>query len=171
MHKVIVGKLGDKDLTYYQYADLDESKKANLPNGVHFYWEFDGQRIYSPGEVVQLVLEHAQKGQLQSSDFTTSHNIRKYYKQLFDAQKNAALEQMNKVRQNISEMTGIPTDIKQASLKNLSDTIKLYQNNDMFPDIDGIFRPSRKTAEKLVGGKEQLNKLLTREQQQRLFEV
>lgn len=169
MHKVIVGKLGDYDLTYCQYANLDEAKKADLPNGTHFFWEYKGQRIYSPGEIVQLVIEHAQSGQLQSSDFTTHQNIQKYYKGLFESQKKSALEQMGKVKQGMEAMTDIPDEIKKVSIENLDNTIKIYQDSDMFPDIDGIFRPKRETAEKLVGGKENLNKMLTPEQQRNLF--
>lgn len=170
MQETTVGKLGNKDLKFFQCVDLEEAQKANLPNGTHFYWEYDGQRIYTPGEIVTLVIQHSQEGSLQVNTMINSRSIQDHYKNLYEAQRKSILEHMGKMKTQLQKQTqGMPQAAQGEALRNLDQTMDFYKKHTPFPGVDGVFRPTRKQAEVLLHGKDNLDKTLTKEQQAELF--
>lgn len=169
MQKIAVGELNNKALTFVQLENENDIKQANVPQGVCFFWEYEGQRIYAPGEVVNLVLEHSQAGTLNINNFITKQNIESYYQNLYDTQRKNILSQFEKLKNDINGTPNISSETKKAALENLENSIKNYRNNIPFPDRDGIFSPSLDQAIALAGGQEQLDKIFTKEQQNALF--
>ncbi len=169
MDKVKVGELGDKDLTFHQCMTSEEAKEQGLPEGTHFFWEYDGKRMYSPGEVVSLVILHAQGGTLSASSLTTTKNIKEYYERLYKTQQQTALDSMKQMQEQLQGAPGIPPEVKKAAADNLKQTMELHQKNMPFPGMDGMFRPTKEQAAHLVGGVDKLNQMFTEEQQKNMF--
>lgn len=169
MQRTVVAQLGNKDLTFCQYESLDDAKKDNLPENMYYYWEYNGQRIFSPGEVISLVILHAKTDSFQAQSLLSQKSMQQYYNKLHEAQQTTILNQFKEMEKQVKEHGG-PAPVQKAALESLRTNMQMYQNSPPKVGLDGVFKPTREQAIVLLGGEENLNKFLTPEQQQELFE-
>ena len=168
MQRTVVAQLGDKDLTFCQYESLHDAKKDNLPENMYYYWEYNGQRIFSPGEIVSLMILHVKTGSFQSQSLLNQKSMQQHYNNLHEVQQSAILNQFKEMEKQVKE-SGSPMPVQKAALDSLRKNIQIYETQPPQIDLDGLFKPSREQAIILLGGEDNLNKYLTPEQQQELF--
>lgn len=170
MQKTIVGYLNDQEITFYQCDTLEEAQKAGLPQGVFFYWEIDGARIYSPGELVNLVVLGAPTGVFQQAQhYMNPKALQDYYRALYDAQRNMILTEFKKLEEAYTQDITIPEDVRKAMQTQIETTRQFYEKHMPFPDIDGLYKPTKEEAERIVGGAEQLDTVMPPEVQREFF--
>lgn len=170
MQKLEVGKFGSDVLTFCQCETLDEAKEHNLPEGTHFYWIYKGSRIYSPGEIVAMVVSHSKDGTFGMANVASSTKLQEYYKNLCESQRQTTVAHLQKMKSTVTEqMNGAHPEVVKAQVQNLDQTIDMYTKNAPVPGIDGLFRPTREQAEVLLQGKENLEKMLPPEMQEKVF--
>lgn len=170
MQKINIGKFANENLTFYQCETLEETKKENLPNGVYSYWVYKGQKIFTPGEIVSMVIQHSQDGTFDINQMVSQQGIQDYYKTLCDAQRKSAIESLQKTREMLVQQSiHSNPEIINAQLKNLDNTIKMYKNNMPMPGINGLFKPTKSQAGAMLNGKENMDKVIDPNLQKEIF--
>lgn len=145
MIKTQVATINKKTLTYHQCVSIDEQK--DLPKGITGYWEYEGRKIFAPGEVVKLVTQNVQNSELTA--FNNPKVVQDHYKKLREHQQKQIIDHYDKMIADIRANPNYPSDAKEHTIKQIEDNKRNIAS--MYPDADGIFRPDKNTAEKLLG--------------------
>lgn len=170
MQKLEVGKFDNEILTFCQCESLEDAQKESMPDGVYSYWIYKGKKIYAPGEIVSMIVQHSQAGTFDVSNSVSATKVREYYNNLCEAQRTSTVEHLEQMKaMTVKQMSNVPKEVANAQLKNLDDTIKMYKTKAPMPDLDGIFRPTRAQAETMLHGKENVEKMLPPEMQDKVF--
>lgn len=144
-----IGTVEGSELVFFQCVDDDEVKAAGLPHGAYYYWEFDGKRITSPGEVVAIILRSAQRGTLNAAEFIQTKAINEHYQSLRSAQMNSIQDHIKKMRDYYSKIE-LPENLKKQVLQQLDESAKLYEG-ESFPNTLGLSTPNREAVDRLMG--------------------
>jgi len=160
-----IGEIAGKTLTYHQCTTLEEQGK--VPSGLSGYWEYDGRKIYAPGEIVNLTVAHAASGQLQINALTDPKVLSNHYDRLRKHQQDLVNTHYTKMIEDYRNNPNIPDNIKSQAIKQMEHTKQFFCAPEMYPDQMGVFTPSREQAEYLMG-KDVLDSIPV-EQQKRMF--
>lgn len=158
-------------LKFHQCVTAEEAKKENLPNGVYFFWMLGKRRIVNPMEVIQLVIQSSNSGHLNAPKLLNAESLNNHYKNLKEAQLAVIKKAMNQTKQSYNNAyanAGMPAHV----VEEVNRTIDIQSKNlDQagFPEMDGVTRPSRKQAEFLAGGKENIDRFLPKSLQKKIF--
>lgn len=144
-----VAEIDGKSVVYKQCVNEEEQKQ--VPSGLSGYWEYDGKKIYAPGEVVRLVTQSAASKKLNAVALTDPKVIQNHYQQLRKVQQENVNTYYSKMIADYKSNPNIPDAIKNQAIKQLEQTQKMFTQPDMYPDINGVFKPNRQQAETLLG--------------------
>ena len=157
---------------FHQCLHQEEAKKEKLPAGLYFYWTLGDKKITNPYDAVQIYLKATEEEQSALQKLITPQNLTKHYHKLHAKQMETVKNSMRQTKaayENIYAQSGIS---KQA-IKAVQDTMDKqldYFDQIGFPNLDGLFRPTRKQAEAMAGSKANLDKVMPEEVQRKVFD-
>lgn len=149
MISVKIGMIGNEELTFHQIETTDNLKELGLPDNTFFFWENEkGERILSPYQIISKIQKSFMDGTFDASSLLNAESIRKHYNRLYQTQKNTTIKSLQDLKQEYIKM-GAPKDM----LTMVDEHIKMYDENFLFPEMDGSFVPeSTEQAAFLSGG-------------------
>lgn len=124
-----VGSINGKKLEFFQCMNFTEAKEQSLPEGIMFFWEYDGNRL-DAGEVIQLMQKSILNEKNDIQKLLSAQNTEKFYNSIIQAQKESIGKQMNDLKAEYQEF-GIPVD-------GLDQTADMIKNLKTVPDMDGM---------------------------------
>ncbi len=163
-------KYKGETLMFYQCVNKEEAQKEKLPDGLYFYWKLGKQKITSPFEAVQIYLKATADEQSAIHKLIVPHNLAKHYKNLHKVQMETIKNSMQQAKKSY-EKTYIQSGMsKQAvtAMQEMADKQINQLDSLGFPGLDGLFKPTRQQAEVLLG-KENMDKIIPKETQRKLF--
>jgi hypothetical protein len=151
--KTTCAKINGKDLFFYQCLTEQEAQDAGLPKEVTFYWEYEGRKIINPGEIISMVVSNAKSGNISTGDLITHDALKKHYENVKEAQCKMISDSVGKFREQYAEMKHLPEEHRKMLLKQMDNMQKMFGAGvtPVFPDIDGITRPTIDQAKQLLG--------------------
>jgi uncharacterized protein YpiB (UPF0302 family) len=158
-------------LTYHQCLTIEEAKENELPEGIYFFWTLGSRKIINPLEAVQIVLNAAEDGNLDVQDVLDPRKLKTYYETLHQTQINRVKKSLIDIKKHYTQayaQAGLDQNSINEMQKNIDKQLEQYDNVG-FPGIDGLIHPSRKEAEAILGGKENINKFMSPELQRKVF--
>lgn len=148
------GEYSGKKLFFKQCKSKEEAKKDKCPQGIYFYWEYDGKRIYSPMDIMRIVQNSVEDKTFAPQNMITPQALKVHYANVMEAQRVTISESLQKMAKQNDESPA-PEEHKRQLKENLESMTKMYnidnKENFIFPGMDGTFKPTKKQAEKLMG--------------------
>lgn len=160
-----IGTIDGKAIVYKQCTTNEEQQQ--IPSGLSGYWEYEGKKIYAPGEIVKLVTANAVSGKMQVEALTNPKVVQSHYNRLRKVQHDSVKKHYDKMIEDYTNNPNVPAHIKKESLKQLKQTQQLFSNPDMYPDVNGMFTATKEQGEHFLG-KQTINSMPV-EQQERTF--
>lgn len=133
MTRQFIGNLNGKPTYFVQCQTLDEATAEKLPKGSFFFWEQEGERIFSPGEIVRQVQQSVMSQTFEPASLLNEQTVRKYYDDLVNGQRSAILDQFRATRKEFAENPMYPRE----ALQHFDDTIKFWEQNFTMPAMNG----------------------------------
>lgn len=172
MVKTKAAEIEGKDLHFFQCTTKEEAKKNGIPDGLFFYWEYEGRKIYNPGEIISMVIKGCETGNFTAANMITPDKLKTHYKKVRDAQQTMLSNSLKEQRKTYEKQAAnMPQEYKDQLFSHLDHMEKTVTNKSLFPGSDGSFKPTKEQAEEMLG-KELFDKVYekcTKEEIEKIF--
>lgn len=122
MFKEIAGIVSGKKYYYCQIASAEEREKYNVPENIFFWWEDeDGNRIFSPMQIMNMVIETVPKNETNIQTFLESPAVHEFHKSVVEEQKNRIIEALENAKREYEKIG------QKEAVDNIRKTIEEYE--------------------------------------------
>lgn len=121
MVKSKIAEIDGKSLTYTQLLDKESAEKAGCPKSQYFYWEYDGEKIFNPAQIIMMVQTSVVNGNFIGQKMLSKDSIDKHYSQLIEVQKKSAIDYLKDLKQSY-----IDGDYPKEAIESVDNSIKEY---------------------------------------------